>query len=602
MAGIATSEVTLGGKPIYQPDKPASVNWFYSTTGAGRFGQGRVLMKRSDYDSVCTAAGTGTAALVIKDQRGGTGMTINVYVLSCVPYNWADVAAGDRLVVVMIVDKRYAEDASITLKFNCQKPGFTYTGSSPDFDDETLESGTTEFTWDQVFANMSFPTSPVTLPTTYKPRNLIFDGWQSHRVLDYLASLTHSVVGWSYEDDDFTLHDPGIPTAENTALISSADSAGLVIGGGGGNLNARRLPNKFKAIFNAINGDTPDSHFLQRQYTKDVTTSGTSVRTVPLHIGTHPATYAGGAFKDTATLDAVASSVANRAYSFISVSAETADYGAIIPFHPDGKIRSILWTFGPAPIGCQTKIFCGVQFDWPGAANGGLAGYADHGIVPPAPLVQWPSDQRILGVDGIGSSIDPAGLTRVWGGRMHRQSVLAAITGTELASGHYEGVISLGIITGQTGGSFDGATIDEECLIVNVSEINQVAVGSRDPSHWLGNNGAVVGVVVGRESASPYRLIVVTDNGQMPYDNIATLTGSGATADAATWDRRAVTDGTDYGDCGLETPYVARVVWDSATDRLLAYTRTKVYDRGGHLVNVTVETEVEVDTAEDCPE
>ncbi len=172
------------------------------------------------------------------------------------------------------------------------------------------------------------------------------------------------------------------------------------------------------------------------------------------------------------------------------------------------------------------------------------------------------------------------------------------ITGNAAGGGKYTGRIlyktdstaaASGNLALPEGISLPGA---DDALILHAPENGK-------PTHWLKTDSFAAGVIVGFNSAG--KRIVVIDNGEARTASPNSLDdGSGTTAGVKSWDRNAVTSGDVYGDCPVTETYVTRTVWDGTAGELINYVKTRTIDASGHVVAISAETEVTIDTAEDC--
>src|ERR1019366_3444364 len=72
---VVLNGITIGGKPVYEAAAGQSSNIFETHTGASRYGRGRFLMVRSDYDALISglASGSQTVSLVMSSGPAPTG-------------------------------------------------------------------------------------------------------------------------------------------------------------------------------------------------------------------------------------------------------------------------------------------------------------------------------------------------------------------------------------------------------------------------------------------------------------------------------------------------------------------------------------------------
>ncbi|MDB5295846.1 MAG: hypothetical protein JWO31_1829 [Phycisphaerales bacterium] len=414
---MPVNTTTLDGKPVVDPPGPDLVNWFASSTGAGRYGHGLFLLRAEDFATMKSKADP--VKLVMRDHTGDAGgLSVNVLVASALPYS-PDVGSDNTdtgVVAVRVVDLRHKQDAETTKAFNVQDADFGYDGSAPKFRSGT-KNGSAEWTWAQVVQD-GLELTPLTAPPAWKPRNVVIDGWPAHRVVDWVAANLFLVAGWDYKTDKLTWHAPGVSAVATDAALADAAR----IGGGDGYRNVARLPARFSVQFKANAADAAAAYSSgHRRYAKLVDVGGQG-QTQPLHVGSYVAAYDGSTPKEQSALDAVAADLAARAYAFLSVTPGVTEYAGIVPVQPDGMVREVFWhsggSSGPGHLrGARTRVLKGVRFDWAAAANGGLAEFADPGLAGvAAPRHEPVSDQLLVGLGGIQSDVGPAGTRYVWGG------------------------------------------------------------------------------------------------------------------------------------------------------------------------------------------
>ena len=228
---IVLSSITLGKKTVYEaPEGIHGKNQFVMFTGAARAGIGEFILLRKDYDDLMAngdAKTDGTCDLEMKSGIG-TGVKFKVVVVGALALVTSAGGDGDNdFVSVVVRDKRLTDTSPKDGAFNVQKStpvnGFLDTGNNSDFYPNTLLSGS-QYTWPQLVNQMEFPDISGVAPTTWKPRNMVFDGVPHNRIADQIAASLFLVVGWDYDQNQITWANPGTDTTDNALLFSQAMS------------------------------------------------------------------------------------------------------------------------------------------------------------------------------------------------------------------------------------------------------------------------------------------------------------------------------------------------------------------------------------------
>jgi hypothetical protein len=404
------ASVTLGGKSCYEPAQAERVNYFVMGTGASRAGAGEVLMLRKDYQDLVASNDTGVARLRMQDgTTGQAGVDFDAVILGATPHLTRVGSSRDLdMVRVAITDARYIHK-NTTKAYNVQRQGFPQSSTATEkFYTETLNSSS-EWTWAEVMSNLELQALPVAI-TSWKPRNLIFDGVPLSLVADEICSRLWVVAGFNPSTGVVDFHTPGQMNAANAALLAKAEA--YRVGGQSDLRNNKRLPGLFSVIFKVYNADDPSEPFASRTSTVPVSTgTGRSAHTQPLHVGDYIAYRTGGSISNSAELSTVANNLAARAIAFMSVPCGVHEFAGLWPFRPDGAIREVEWVSEPpreggAWGGARTRITLDNRRDWDATR---LPGFNETYC-----------NQLIAGLGATNVSMAGAGARLVWGGSQER--------------------------------------------------------------------------------------------------------------------------------------------------------------------------------------
>jgi hypothetical protein len=335
------------------PDQLVNTNYFCTYTGANRYGVGRFVMTYEDYDAMVDAAGN-RGEVTLHMTSGGTTLQFPLILVGSFSFSIAVNNANNStasvednkttdMVEAVVFDKRIVRALGVAKAYNVQKDDFSVdsTGSVPTFYSTTLSAGN-QYTWQQVLDNSEAYDGSTTpsVPSTWKPRNLIFDNLPKARVLDILAAHLGWIVGYDYNADKYTLWTPDQKDPSNAALLDMT----YLQSGGITQRNMARLPEAYVVTFPARNSTDDDPFGAHRLYTKEITTPGGRPNYKhPLHVGTHIAIYDGSTCKNQAELDIIAADLAAREYSRANSSIGEFCFHGLRNLKLDGQVNGIMW-------------------------------------------------------------------------------------------------------------------------------------------------------------------------------------------------------------------------------------------------------------------
>lgn len=334
--------------PVYDDplDNIPGGNCICTYSGGNRFGIARFLMLRSDYTAMAGYAGSG-GEVRIDMYDGTTTLTFYFILVGALSYSSAfggsSASIGDQerdMVEAVLFDKRCLKALGINKAYNVQKDGLSVdSNDSLEFYSTTL-SNNNQWSWSGALTNTSvYDGSSVPSTPAWKPRNLIFDGIPSSRVLDVFAAHLGWIVGYDYATEKYTLWTPDQQHASNAAALDY----GYLLSGGLTQRHSARLPSAYTVQFPAKDLDNADP-FTNRRYTKSVSTGGGNPGVdYTLHIGNYVAIWKDGAWYNQTELDAVATDVAAREFAKASVPIGEFELIGLRNVRLDGRVRGIKW-------------------------------------------------------------------------------------------------------------------------------------------------------------------------------------------------------------------------------------------------------------------
>jgi hypothetical protein len=336
--------ISLGSFDVYEPPIGGhETNDMTLYTSASRYGIGRFLMRRLDYDQLIlndTAVLTMTSSVAVNGSSVSSTVSFSVIVAGAVPYSVACDGLSDSegsrtqndFVEVYVYDARFYMRTPIDFVVNVQQAGFST------FYPSTLNSGV-EYTWAEAVAASTFSLTWPTLPTTWKPRNLIFDMVPVARLLDSIAETLRIIAGYSPFTNTVVMYAPGAESANNSSLLAS--TLPYKISGRPSDRHLKKMPGTYRVVFKYYSTDL----FANRYYTKDVagTLGGSASNVYVIHVGEYVALWNGATASNSAELDAVAADIAARTEAFMSTTPDEAVYAGWWPFEVDGYIRAVRW-------------------------------------------------------------------------------------------------------------------------------------------------------------------------------------------------------------------------------------------------------------------
>ncbi|MGD0767462.1 MAG: hypothetical protein ABSB42_04480 [Tepidisphaeraceae bacterium] len=557
------NSITLGGKTVYDPPpggRPTNVMTMY--TGGSRYGIGRFLMLVDDFNALMEDTPAGMVTLEMKGAPG-PGISFSVCLAAAIPYvtgptasdgNTASTQSFANMVEAIVFDNRWQLTDPITCALNVHQQGFPYSGTgssaTPIYYPKTTNNGTA-WNWSDVCTQLNVdPDIPDPVPSSWKPRNMIFDNVAEGKVLDDVAGQLFLVVGFSdnsYTTTDF--YNPGQSTGGSSQSDSGntqtlQDASNYIIQGQDWIRNDSRFPSKVGVTFKVNNQDNPFDPYSDisddptsgnntRCYEVDVSQpgeGGSQNFTLPMMYGNFVAIRSGGSVTNTSELSTVANDVGGRYYTMTQLKMSEKKYAGIWPFVPDGLVRGVQWVSDAK--GAVTTVRFNDQRDFCPAME-------------PMRAVESISNQLVIGMGTTNTASTPQGSRLLFG---TGELVLVAIIGAESGGGYYKGSILYGVSNGGNGGSngnppgFDtfqlqsqvnqsacdgpapltntNQTLKNNALVVNLAEpyVGWTAgSGQGTPgSHVLWGNVAevfyVIGRVMGTTQESTPRTIVYVDN------------------------------------------------------------------------------------------
>jgi hypothetical protein len=462
MPGSILNSIKLGGKTVYDaPLGGRPTNVFTMYTGGSRYGTGRFLMLASDFNALMEDTPAGMVTLEMNGSPG-PGISFSVCLAGAIPYvtsptasdgNPASTQSFANMVEAIVFDNRWQLTDPISNYLNVQQQWFPYSGSgwtTPIFYKETANGDmTTAWQWSDVCTQLNVdPEIPDPVPSSWKPRNMIYDNVAEGKVLDDVAGQLFLVVGFS--DDSYTTTDfynPGKSQggnsqsdSGNTATLQQASN--YIIAGQDWVRNSSRFPNKLGVTFPVYSGSSdpysdisadPTSGNNTRCYEVDVNQTGeggSQTFTVPMTYGNFVAIYSGGSVANTSELTTVANDVGGRWYTMMQLKMSEKKYAGIWPFVPDGLVRGIQWVSNAN--GATTTIRFNDERDFSPAME-------------PMRAVDSISNQLIIGMGTTQSTTAPQGSRFIIGGA--GQNAVPVQFGSPLSAtqpGFYNGLFILG--------------------------------------------------------------------------------------------------------------------------------------------------------------
>lgn len=346
------NEITLGNKSVFDP--PAGgreTNSLCIYTGAARIGIGRFLMLRKDYtDLELDADGcvelSMSSDMLIGGSKEVVELVTKVVVAGAVPYSISTGADAQQkdFVEVYVYDMRYYLQAPKQIAINVQKDKFK------DFYPSTLNSGN-EYTWSGAITaleldGLNWPN----LPTTWKPRNLIFNSVPKSRVADSIAQMLRLIIGYDPTVSDpvagslsdvLTAYEPGKVCDDNQALFDQYQDS-LNASGADTDKSLVKLPGKYRVVFKGLNTDSSDL-YANPVYQKDISAQGNPTNIYVIHVGEYVGLRANATWSNSSTLDTVAADIADRTDVLLQQASAEFTYYGWLPFQTDGYVRAIRW-------------------------------------------------------------------------------------------------------------------------------------------------------------------------------------------------------------------------------------------------------------------
>ena len=343
--------ITLGPVECFDPPEGGKpTNEMTLCTGASRYGVGRFLVKRSDYDLLLqNLDSNGQALLTMSSQLVGQGLDLwstvafDVIIAGCVPYS---VAVGDStandLVEVIVYDQRFYNNVPLDGAFNVELPDLS------GFYASTLYGGATQYAWAQVIAALGFTLSlgpNLNLPA-WAPRNLVFDQVPTSRVFDALCATMRAVAGYSPYTNAYSAYTSGLSGGNNDELFAQLATSGVTpvkISGRASSRTLTKSPGQFNVVFKIVDPAATDP-YEQRYYTKVIPSVGAAECVYTVAVGDYTANWDGAAVSNSTELDAVAQDIFDRELARFEISPDEATYAGWHPFVLDGRVRVIRWS------------------------------------------------------------------------------------------------------------------------------------------------------------------------------------------------------------------------------------------------------------------
>jgi len=527
MPGSILNSIKLGGKTVYDaPLGGRPTNVFTMYTGGSRYGTGRFLMLASDFNALMEDTPAGMVTLEMNGSPG-PGISFSVCLAGAIPYvtsptasdgNPASTQSFANMVEAIVFDNRWQLTDPISNYLNVQQQWFPYSGSgwtTPIFYKETANGDmTTAWQWSDVCTQLNVdPEIPDPVPSSWKPRNMIYDNVAEGKVLDDVAGQLFLVVGFS--DDSYTTTDfynPGKSQggnsqsdSGNTATLQQASN--YIIAGQDWVRNSSRFPNKLGVTFPVYSGSSdpysdisadPTSGNNTRCYEVDVNQTGeggSQTFTVPMTYGNFVAIYSGGSVANTSELTTVANDVGGRWYTMMQLKMSEKKYAGIWPFVPDGLVRGIQWVSNAN--GATTTIRFNDERDFSPAME-------------PMRAVDSISNQLIIGMGTTQSTTAPQGSRFIIGAG---QNAVPVQFGSALSQpGWYNGTVaktgftSISAATPSSSSKYPTLpTGSTACIILNVADL--LATDSSGNPIWPIQAGWIAPVcyLVGTSSSSDTR-------------------------------------------------------------------------------------------------
>ncbi len=536
---LKINETTIGGKVVLDPEgSDPSVNWFYSSTGAGRYGYGVFLISVEDYGAL-RAVGETPVPLILKDHRGQQ-ISMSVIVLGCTSYSGkvSESSTVSGVVLVTVADLRIRKTEVIDDRFNLQN--LDASGDEASFFEDTI-NGENPWTWEEMLAAMDLP--ELEEPPSWNPRNVSIAGWQEHRVVDWISANLFLVVGWDWSTGQFSFNVPGVPTAANLTKYNLAKSQ-LYLAGGSIAKNTRRLPSGYTVSFQGY--EPGESDTVGRSYQIGIVGTGQGA-SQPISIGSYTPIWMDSEWKEQDTLDEIAEDIVARFEEFIRVETATYVFSGIVPIHPDGKIREIVWKSNKG--GATTTVAEGTMFDWEPQSGGGMHSYAAPRLSVPMQRLELETNQSLISIGRSVISQDYTGTKYLSTAQSTGISVkvLEPLSHGETYGGRLQGPPTSEVAY-ETASALTAAEVGE--AVIDCIVVNSAGVGQTD--HSIPANKILIGTKIGVASTggrSGQAIISVSyESSSVKYGKIVSYTPG---ANVVELDP-CTSGGTDNGEANLD--------------------------------------------------
>ena len=416
--GFTSGSATI---PAYDPPQGSrQSNWFEMGCG-GRPGEGRMLIHESDWAQIQSVDGLVT--LAIGEDLGSPDLSIDVRCVAATPFvthitDSADVFDNSMLEVVFY-DRRFRlwVYESIEKAYNCHKmelkviddpanPGTDI--EVPDFYENTINPLTDEeFTWDELFVDLNQyfePDESFTPPTTFKPKNIVFDKINVGEAADILADILKVSMAWNPQTQRYRIFEYGSEwdrneggnTEFNRSLIDNERTLRL----------EERLPGTIQGVFRSNVIDEEDPYSARYFDSIFDTGVGTSAFIDTLHVGYYLALLdKEGFITNQAELDAVTAWIGTRVIRRDDTDVHGDQESAlIVDYLPDGLHSRMRWTFNAQQVGTVQRLNNEEPLiPVPGVTPISLQGYAQT-LVEKGLADRW----FVFGSAGKGSTFFPA--------------------------------------------------------------------------------------------------------------------------------------------------------------------------------------------------
>lgn len=413
-----------GGQKYPVHDPPPGVlglNRLCLRTGASKYGKGVFVMVRGDYDALVTAAGKSAQATLNLTGSPGPGVTINVIIAGSEGLVQS-VSSDDStdMVKVTVYDTRCRNFNPVKKYYNVMQQDFPQSSGKTKCYSSTL-NGSSPWSWHDLLkdANLFLEAQiPADIPS-WTPYNLCWSDVPFARCCDDVAARLFYVIAFDHQKSTagnnygLNLHAPGDSFDENDQTFQQAVL--YQTNGSDADRNNYRLPGAIKVCFQVYNADDPITDpYAHRTYEKQVTVGGGSTDIViPLHCSENVGIWSGGAVANQSDLDAIATDLAGRAFTFISQDFAQYEFPGIWPFRPDGTYRQVEWISDAT--GARTLVRKDNAKDWS----------PTDALADPINLV---SNQEVVGIGQMNFAISPGGTKVGWGGGSGKYLIPAALS------------------------------------------------------------------------------------------------------------------------------------------------------------------------------